>query len=177
MKEKPLDDAIRSGKFKKNFKSNISVKTTTQKDVLKICNWKYEEPYDFYNYPPYETLVEQGWGIADEATREKQFYSLYKNNELIGVFRFAEHQDYISLGLSLKPAYCGKGFGNYFMKIILSEFKMRFSDKRLILNVRAFNKRAIKLYMNNGFRLIDNPSDKNMLSMEYLPDSENRRGG
>ena len=152
------------------YLEHYTVRSTTQKDVLEICNWKYEEPYDLYNYPPYETLVEQSWGIVNETTREQEFCSLYKNNELIGIFRFVVYQDYVSLGLSLKPAYCGKGFGNFFIKIILSEFKMRFSNRHLILKVRAFNKRAIRLYINNGFQLMENPNNENMLTMEYVPD-------
>lgn len=42
----------------------IILKKMTLEDVLEICNWKYEKPYDIYNYPPYSKLEKQRGGIA-----------------------------------------------------------------------------------------------------------------
>ena len=46
----------------------------------------------------------------------------------------------VILGLSLKPDFCGQGFGSKFMRIILKEYNNRFEDKNLILKVRNLTK-------------------------------------
>lgn len=155
------------------YLDKFEVRITTEQDIFEICNWRYEEPYDVYNYPEFEILREQEWGILFKETREREFLSLYKNRELIGNFRFIENEKNVILGLSLKPDFCGQGFGSKFMRIILKEYNNRFEDKNLILKVREFNKRAIKLYKNSGFIIIGseirniNGENIKMLIMQY----------
>ncbi len=55
------------------------------------------------------------------------------------------------LGLGLNPRFCGRGYGKQLMSLIIHEFEQRFTDKFLELEVRAFNKRAIKCYTKAGF--------------------------
>ena len=74
------------------YLDKFEVRITTEQDIFEICNWRYEEPYDVYNYPEFEILREQEWGILFKETREREFLSLYKNGELIGNFRFIENE-------------------------------------------------------------------------------------
>lgn len=99
------------------------VEITTEKDVREICKWKYEPPYDVYDYLEYEDLEEQGWAIANNEIRNREFFSVYNKDDLIAIFRLKEQNENTVLGLSLKPELCGQGFGKNLMEIILKKYE------------------------------------------------------
>ncbi len=130
---------------------NFIVKKFTQLEAIKICSWKYEYPYDIYNFPSWEVVKNQKWAMSEPEKRNTQFHSVYSENELLGYFRIVDLKDYYMLGLGLKPEYCSKGYGSKLMKLIL-EYLSSINEKCCIhLEVREFNERAIKCYERAGF--------------------------
>lgn len=125
-------------------------------DARNVCAWQYEGEYAVYNISGWETVVSQHWGIADDATRRREFYALRDERDmLVGFFRLHEQEDSLLLSLGLTPECCGKGIGKTAMALIIAEARRKAPDKRLELEVRAFNKRAIACYQRCGFTAIE----------------------
>lgn len=123
----------------------------TEIDAKNICEWSYDNPYDIYNFPNWEIVTEQKWGIADVEKRKTEFYTIRKEKDLIGFFRFVKNEDFVMLGLGIMPKMCGHGLGKYVMDCIKKVFIERYPNGILRLEVRSFNLRAIKCYEKAGF--------------------------
>lgn len=130
---------------------NFIIKEFTEEDAIKVCNWKYEYPYDVYNFPSWEIVKNQSWAMAEDEKRKRQFHSVYEGDELAGYFRLVDYKEYSLLGLGLKPEACGMGNGLEFMKLILEYVSFKNEKHSILLEVREFNKRAIRCYKKAGF--------------------------
>ncbi len=152
----------------------LYVRNLTEEEARLICTWRYGGEYSVYNYPMWEIVVEKNWGMAQASVREREFFAiLNEKDELIGYFRLKEKENFIELGVGLKPELCGLGYGEAAMEQIKQEAGERYPDKLLALEVRSFNQRAIKCYQKAGFRWVDTyelitPSGRDsFVRMEY----------
>ncbi|ATD54335.1 GNAT family N-acetyltransferase [Clostridium chauvoei] len=126
----------------------------TESHAKEICNWKYEEEYHVYNYPEWNKVCQENWAITLKEKREKEFIALIdESNNLCAYIRFQDKNDYILIGLGLKPSLCGAGLGKKLMNIVKSQSNKLYPNKKIILEVRSFNKRAIKCYERAGFKI------------------------
>lgn len=141
------------------------VKNLSEIEAKEISLWKYSAEYSVYNYPSWEKMCEQKWAITIDSIRAVEYFGLYNtSNILIGNFRLHNTGDSILVSLALSPALCGKGLGDELMNVIKSESKIKYPDiTKIILEVRSFNRRAIKCYLKNGFK-IENIYIKNTLT-------------
>lgn len=143
----------------------MEIKALNQHNVQEIIKWKYNYPYDCYNYPEYNILKEQNWAIVNPKKCKKQFTGFFLKKELIAYFRIQTIKDYLLLGLGLKPEYCGKRLGKKIISKYIDYVKENYRDFDTIrLSVRKFNIRAIKCYKSLGFKLIK--EDKDFFEME-----------
>jgi Acetyltransferases len=130
----------------------------TEKYAREICTWKYDDEYSVYNYPDWNEASKQKWAITTADKRKNEFMAviieLGDEDLLGGYFRLLVHGQTVMVGLGLNPQFCGKGHGKRLMELIIQEFKKRFTNKILELEVRTFNKRAIQCYMAAGFSKI-----------------------
>ena len=62
-----------------------------------------------------------------------------------------EHADLLNIGL--EPSFQGQGFGRRLIKSII--WRLPVGMKKLMLEVRVSNLRAIRLYKTMGFKIID----------------------
>lgn len=127
-------------------------KIMNEQAAKEICSWKYPNEYSVYNMGSWDNVVKQNWAITNELKRQEQFRSIYEKDELIGYFRFRLIDDVINIGLGMKPELCGHGKGKEFLTFILNTKELK--DKKTELEVREFNKRAIKSYEQVGFKII-----------------------
>lgn len=139
----------------KNLNVDVTLKNILENEAKEISNWKYEKKYSVYNYPPWEEMCEQKWGITIKEVRSTEYYGLYNIlNDLIGYFRLHKIEDYILVSLGLKPNLCGRKLGDELMKNIIIQSQISYPNiKKIVLEVRSFNKRAIRCYLKNGFKL------------------------
>ncbi len=134
----------------------LHVAPLSEADAREVCAWHYEGEYAVYNIPGWETVVSQRWGIADEAVRVREFYSLRnEQGQLVGFFRLRPQDHCLLVSLGLKPECCGKGLGKAVLALIVAEAKRAAPDRRLELEVRSFNRRAIVCYERFGFSVIN----------------------
>ncbi len=133
---------------------NLKLEILTGNHVRQICCWKYEGVYSVYNFLGWDTLVKLKEGITIEEKRKSEFTAVTdENNNLCGYIRFVENKEFVLVGLGLKPLLCGQGLGNILMELLKNECKKRYSNKKIALEVRSFNKRAIKCYEKSGFKI------------------------
>ncbi len=112
--------------------------------------------YSVYNFPDWDTLNKQKWGITQEEKRKNEFTAVIdESNNLCEYIRFIENKNSVLVGLGLKPSPCGQGLGNILMELLKSECKKRYGSKKIVVEVRSFNKRAIRCYERAGFEITD----------------------
>ena len=145
----------------------------TESEARSVCTWRYPAPYDAYDLPAWEDVVRLGWGIGEAAIRRSQFFALCMDGRLIGWFRLKPCSGYVSLGVGLAPDQCGHGLGQDAMRLVLTEAAAQYAGLPLRLEVRPFNRRAIRCYEHAGFQELgrcradapDGPTE--LILMEY----------
>ncbi len=123
-----------------------------------IIKWKYDKPYDVYNFPnikldPNIVINDKYFAVINEYLELVGYYCIDDEARVIteesrGIYT----DDFLDMGLSMKPDLTGKGLGLEFVKFGESFLKHKY-NKRLRLTVACFNKRAIKVYKKAGFSL------------------------
>ncbi|MGL5245493.1 MAG: GNAT family N-acetyltransferase [Sarcina sp.] len=127
----------------------------TEYYAKEICKWKYDGEYFVYNYPPWNEMLKNKWAITIDEKREKEFIALIDDYKfLCGYIRLVNEEDYIIVGLGLKPSLCGQGIGSSFIKVVKDVCMNLYPMKKIVLEVRLFNKRAIKCYEKANFQVI-----------------------
>jgi [ribosomal protein S18]-alanine N-acetyltransferase len=135
----------------------LSIKEMNDGFAREILNWKYSPPYDLYNNEfSKEALAE---------LLEESYYAIVSSEgELIGYFctgktaqvpigsQFGAYsKDLLDIGIGMKPALTGQGYGSEFFRFILAYIADTTPYKSLRLTVADFNRRAIFLYEKHGF--------------------------
>ena len=117
-----------------------------------IVNWNYEDDYAIYNLPSYEKCKEMGYDMTRED--KKNNYIVYAiDGQVIFYLNMKPMNDKLYIGVGLNPKYCGQGMGNYFLEDSIKEIKKRYPRSALFIEVRSWNKRAIKVYEKIGFKI------------------------
>ena len=123
----------------------------SQVHALEIANdWKYDGIYSFYDM----TADEEDYAeFVDENLRNKNdYFEALEHDELIGFFCVIQEGNSIEIGLGLRPDICGKGKGKEFVRQITDYIENNYKFDKLVMNVAAFNQRAIKVYRSCGFK-------------------------
>jgi [ribosomal protein S18]-alanine N-acetyltransferase len=119
----------------------LTIRPATRETFEEIVSWRYEPPYDLYD------------GDPDPVRNPERFYeALDEHGSLVGNFYFEEKGDALEIGLGLRPELAGHGLGLEFVRAGVEFGRRRFRPKRVVLNVAAFNERAIRVYARAGFR-------------------------
>lgn len=135
------------------------IRPIEKEDALIISKWQYPEPYSIYSFDGSERCINE---LLDGS-----YYSVFNDSgELIGYFCFGvsaqvpvgnnfgaySQPDFVDIGLGMNPAFCGQGKGLEFFYKGLDFARERFSNNKFRLTVATFNKRAIRVYENAGFK-------------------------
>ena len=119
----------------------LTIRLASAETFAEMATWRYERPYDFYD------------GDVDPVLNPERFYeALDENGSLVGNYYFEQKGDALEIGLGLRPDLTGRGLGLEFLLAGIEFGRRRFGLSRVILNVAAFNERAIKVYERAGFR-------------------------
>ncbi|BBH20311.1 N-acetyltransferase [Paenibacillus baekrokdamisoli] len=137
----------------------MKVCTVSLEDAIQITRWKYSGKYSFYDYDDSPESIKE--------LMDGTYFSLKReHNELIGFCCFGSnaqvpggrqfnlyHEDQmLDLGLGMRPDLTGRGMGMLFLTTCMNYASETFPSHRLRLSVATFNKRAIALYTNAGFK-------------------------
>ena len=129
-----------------NF-DDIKKSSMNEEYARQITEWNYKGEYSDYNIPSYEECKNKKYGITREDRKDN--YIVYTiNDEVIFYSNMKEMDNHkLYIGVGLKPEYCGKGLGNYFLNDSIIEMKKRYPERTLFLEVRGWNKRAITIML------------------------------
>jgi ribosomal-protein-alanine N-acetyltransferase len=122
----------------------------SQEDAEAIAEWRYPEPYSFYNWT---ADVDDLRELLEPTLRGEAYWAVKDDaGELVGHFSFKPKDERtIEIGLGLHPDLTGRGLGSSFLAAGLDFARQRFAPQRFVLSVVTFNERAIKVYERAGF--------------------------
>lgn len=121
-----------------------------------ICGWKYEGDYAVYNLPSYEEMRARNSSFTNP-DRTENYHGFSIDGKLIGYVNLMEKSDGIFVGIGVHPDRCNQGFGRRMLEQISALSAEHFPDKRLYLEVRTWNERAIRCYQRAGFKIVTEP--------------------
>jgi len=139
------------------YKLNNHILTDAEK--REICAWKYSDDYAVYNLPSYEVMKEKQIGFFNPA-REQNYRAFYDEDCLIGFVNIKEEETEIFIGIGVKPELCSKGYGKRILQETYVISKELYPNKRLYLEVRTWNERAIHCYLKAGFKIVGEPFEQ-----------------
>lgn len=144
----------------------------TETDAKEICSWRYEPPFNRYDWEPWETLLLLGRELADPHIRSEQYRSAFIGESLSGYVQWFPlagdgGAGTIRLGLGLRPDLCGqgRGIGAALAKTAAIHALMYYPGWNVDLEVAADNRRAVAAYERAGFLI----SDKYELPAKHGP--------
>ncbi len=124
-----------------------------------ITEWNYEGEYAVYNLPSYDVCKEKKYGIVREDKKDNYIVYII-DSEVVFYLNMKPMNNKLYVGVGLNPKYCGQGRGKYFLDDSIKEIKKRYPRNVLFLEVRSWNKRAIKSYQNVGFKIVGSVTSK-----------------
>jgi RimJ/RimL family protein N-acetyltransferase len=119
----------------------LTIQPASAEAFAEIGRWRYDPPYDFYDGDPEPVL-----------NPERFYEARDEDGAFVGFFYFEEKGAALEIGLGLRPGLAGGGLGAEFFRAGLEFGRARFRPAQIVLNVAAFNERAIKVYERAGFR-------------------------
>lgn len=121
-----------------------------------ILSWRYEPPYDFYNYG-----LDEEANLLELLNLHNSFYSIVdENSELVAFCSFGQDGqvaggDYrsqaLDIGMGVRPNSIGRGKGVEYANAVLKFAGSLFEPKAFRVSIAAFNKRAIRVWQKLGF--------------------------
>ena len=155
---------------------NVRVRPWVRTDAVAQELWPpYTEPlHSLWNlmrvdlnadYGGRMSITRYAWAVEDTLGR------------LIGRISLREVDDYARearLGISLGAPYVGLGLGTEAMRVFLDYYFGEFGFERMVLDVAAFNQRAVRCYERLGFVYLDSDwrSAGNDPSLRLLSDPQ-----
>ncbi len=127
---------------------------TTEEEKYQITAWEYPGEYAIYNNEPYEEQKTKGYGFA---SAKNNFYSFYDGAALVGFINLYEEETEVFFGIGVNPDCCGKGYGQQMTKTAWEISRNLFPGKRMYLEVRTWNSRAVRCYQKVGFQIVGEP--------------------
>lgn len=137
----------------------LYISKMTESYATEILNWSYAPPYDFYNNELSqegldELLNNQYLAVIDQDENLIGFYCIGQSAQVPKGNEFGVYEKrMVDIGLGVRPDLTGIGFGSEIFRFILEGIHKKTNLSTFRLTVAKFNKRAIRLYENFGFKV------------------------
>ena len=119
----------------------LTIEPASPETFSEIGAWRYQPPYDFYD------------GDQDPVLNPERFFgAVGPDGTLVGFYYVEDKGEAVELGLGLRPDLTGRGLGDEFFRSGVDFVRSRHPGRPVVLNVAAFNERAITVYERAGFR-------------------------
>ncbi|MBW4664300.1 MAG: GNAT family N-acetyltransferase [Chroococcus sp. CMT-3BRIN-NPC107] len=123
--------------------------------VSAIVNWRYEPPYDLYNY------LEEDATLQYFLNPQNNFYKIVnENGDLVGYCSFGQdgqvsggdyRYDALDIGMRIRPDLAGQGKGIEYANAVLGFTENLLKPKAFRVTIAAFNRRALRLWQKLEF--------------------------
>ena len=84
-------------------------------------------------------------------------YSFYDGKDLVGFINLNGEDPEVFFGIGVNPDCCGKGYGQQMTRMAWEISQTLFPGKPMYLEVRTWNKRAVRCYEKAGFHVVGEP--------------------
>lgn len=132
----------------------LELKQMKIKEAQLICEWKYPKEYSIYDMPSYSLMESKGIALA-KPKNLKNYYVFYDGDTLIGFINLLNEEKLVFLGIGVAPVHCSRGYGQQTLKQAIELSSELYGDKKIYLEVRTWNKRAVRCYEKAGFTIIN----------------------
>lgn len=135
----------------------MNITKMSLEEAHEVSTWKYDHPYSFYNSDGSAESIEEFMDGTYYAARNAAddligYYCFGENAQVPGGRKAGLYQEnFLDVGLGMKPSLTGQGKGLSFFQSGLAFAKANFQQDAFRLSVATFNKRAIAVYKNAGF--------------------------
>ena len=137
----------------------LAYRHLSENDKRDICAWKYDGEYDIYDLPPYHEMQEKQIGFMNPKA-ERNFYGFWDGDLLVGFVNILEEATEVFIGIGVNPTYCGQHYGRQMLCDAYNISKNLYPGKPLYLEVRSWNMRAVRCYLNAGFSIDGDPFEQ-----------------
>jgi len=138
------------------MKSIITFTPVDEKSAREFINWKYEPPYEIYNYDP----VNFDRDLAYHLDPANNLFSMFHNDELIGYCSYGRDarvpggdysEEALDIGMMIKPELTDQGQGAHYAKVVIQNGIVKYNPKKLRVTILETNKRAMRVWEKNDF--------------------------
>jgi [ribosomal protein S18]-alanine N-acetyltransferase len=132
---------------------SYTIRKRTKEDVYEFTTWTYDGVYSFYDNHIQEEKIN---GFLQSVDTD-HFYSVVDDQGgLVGNCEFFHvgeaPEEILAVGVQMRPALTGNGKGLRFIQAIIEQGRALIGYDHLELAVADFNKRAMKVYEQAGFK-------------------------
>jgi len=137
--------------------SEICFLPIDETSARQFLQWKYEPPYEVYNYSP-ENFERD---LAYHLDPANNLYSMVREGELIGYCSYGRDarvpggdysEEALDIGMMIKPELTGQGQGSHYANAVMQNGIAKYNPKKLRVTILDTNQRAMKVWMKNGFQ-------------------------
>ena len=135
----------------------ITYLPTDETSAREFLTWKFEHPYDIYNYKPENFEKDLAYSLEPA----NNLHSMYQEGDLIGYCSFGRDaqvpggdysEDAIDIGLMIKPKLTGQGLGTDFVANTIQHAIDTYKPSKLRVTILDTNLRAKRVWEKNGFQ-------------------------
>lgn len=130
----------------------MEVGPLTEEEQRAICGWQYPGDYAVYDLPSWEEMQRRRIGFANP-DRVQSYHGFREAGVLVGFVNLLEGKDEVFLGIGVEPSRCGQHYGRRILRQAVGMAKQLYPGKPLYLEVRTWNRRAVRCYEQAGFRV------------------------
>ena len=145
--------------YNKINKSEINFLPTNEASAREFLIWKYEPPYEVYNYAP-ENFERD---LAYHLDPANNLHSIYRDNKLVGYCSYGRDaqvpggdysEEALDIGMMIKPELTGQGQGSNYANAVIQNGISKYQPKKLRVTILGTNLRAIRVWEKNGFQTV-----------------------
>lgn len=145
------------------------IKPMNVEAAKQICSWRYEPPYNVYDYLSYEAALNEQAAITKTENADN-YLCFWNDVTLVAYTSIIPKGENLYIGIGVAPQFCSQGMGETFLNQTILECKRRCSCKEIWVQVRSWNERAIKCYIKCGFveKYRDTITDRFNKTIEFI---------
>jgi len=137
--------------------TRVTIRPLVRQDLRTMAKWpRFEDPlYQLFDWPKRSSASDDLWYHQLMRDRARVYYAVEDEfNELIGriSLREIEGQKSARLGIGFSPQVVGRGYGTEALQTFLEHYFVDLGFQRMVLDVAAVNRRAVRCYERCGFR-------------------------
>ena len=140
---------------------SIRFQPLEKKHALAVLEWRYIPPYDCYNFDARNTRSDLSYlidprnaffAISNSHQALEGFCSFGSDGQVPGGDYEAQALD---IGMGMRPDLTGKGRGKIYARAVVTYGTAQYDAKLLRVTIAAFNRRALRVWVQMGFDPIE----------------------